>query len=85
MLLPLAAAVYKGGAVHRWSVRRAEKARSRYEQLRGRIRVTDVNAPITVSDHTAARFRTRCSSRMSLLRQQLEDNGYVIVSFTDRA
>ena len=56
MLLPLAAAVNKGGAVHRWSVRRAAEARSRYEQLRGRIRVTDVNAPITVSDHTAAPF-----------------------------
>lgn len=57
----------------------AAEARSRYEQLRGKIRVTDVNPPITVSGLRVARFKAR-RSRMSSLRQQLEDKGYVIVS-----
>jgi hypothetical protein len=52
----------------------AAKARS---QLRGKNRVTDVNAPITVSGHTGGHV-SRLG--MSSLRQQLEDKGYVIVS-----
>ena len=76
MLLPLAATMYKGVAIPMWYrlVRSAEL-------LRGKMRVTDVNPPITLLALTAARFPFQDSlSRMSSLRQQLEDDGYVIVS-----
>jgi len=45
----------------------AAKARS---QLRGKNRVTDVNAPITVSGHTGPRFKARNVITQTTARRQ---------------